>query len=278
MVFVSVSVLMSVMLVHIALSSYCVVQRLAALLLCSSLQILCCAAGWLFMCWVATCCADVLHGIRLCCAAACRSCAVQQLAYRVLGSGLPLVCCASDCRGYAEYRLSTRVLCRGLPRVLCSCLLLLSWVAVGRARTMVYVVIARLDRRFRFVALLASMPLVFHCSNCPLQSECSVGSWKRAQMRSYESEDHRLGELSLLPIAYECLDGCSAHSGYPLRKVRQCYIFYDIHNWTVLHLYFGFMIHALCLSQRAFAHEWSVVSHRHVCSPWVCMWLCQCLW
>jgi hypothetical protein len=36
LVFVSVSVLMLVMLVHIALSSYCVVQRLAALLLCRS--------------------------------------------------------------------------------------------------------------------------------------------------------------------------------------------------------------------------------------------------
>ena len=47
MVFVSVFVLMSMIVVHIAMCGYGGVQRLAALVLCSSLPLVCCTADCL---------------------------------------------------------------------------------------------------------------------------------------------------------------------------------------------------------------------------------------
>ncbi len=103
MVFVSVFVLMTMIVVHIAYCIVrllwwaaacrsCVVKQLTALVLCSGLPL---------VCWVAACRSGVVHRILLGYAAACRSCVVQLLASRVLGSGLPLLCFAAASRSCA---------------------------------------------------------------------------------------------------------------------------------------------------------------------------------
>jgi hypothetical protein len=79
MVFVSVFVLMTMIVVHIA---YCIVRLLWWAAACSSCVVNCAAIV-------------VGRGLPLlCCGAAYRSCAVQRIASRVLGGGLPFRCCA----------------------------------------------------------------------------------------------------------------------------------------------------------------------------------------
>jgi hypothetical protein len=114
---VSVSVFMSVMLEHIASSNYCVVQRLAAHLLCRSAALDICVSGcvWVrvcsYMCVMASgvcvsVCAYVsdagAYGFEqlLCCAAACRLMSRVSLyvslslyvSVGVSGSGSVLIC------------------------------------------------------------------------------------------------------------------------------------------------------------------------------------------
>ncbi len=116
MVFVSVFVLMTMIVVHIAYCIVrllwwaaacrsCVVKQLTALVLCSGLPL---------VCWVAACRSGVVHCIIVCYAAgaarllcsclhlvcwvaACRSCLLN-IVDLVLSSGLPIVCCAGACR------------------------------------------------------------------------------------------------------------------------------------------------------------------------------------
>jgi hypothetical protein len=109
MVFVSVFVLMAMIVVHIA---YCIVQLLWWAAACSSCVVNCLAIV-------------VGSGLPLlCCEAAYRSCAVQRIASRVLGGGLPFRCSAlyyivlrSGCRSFVVQLLASRVLGSGLPLV-----------------------------------------------------------------------------------------------------------------------------------------------------------------